>query len=94
MKQQPRYAFSTVTGESYAIQRPCCHPVNECSVRSTVIKHTAEHVAFWPQPVGSLPLAQNAWHCTSIAVEPGKDWLYYRHFPHAFAVTPGSHNLR
>ena len=40
----------------------------ECRVRSTVIKHTAGHVAFWPQPVGSLPLAQNAWHCTSIYV--------------------------
>ena len=38
----------------------------ECRVRSTVIKHTAEHVTFWPQPVGSLPLAQNAWHCTSV----------------------------
>ena len=51
-------------GESYAIQRPCCPPVNECRVRSTVIIHTARHAAFWPQPVGSLPLAQNAWHCT------------------------------
>ena len=53
--------------QSYAIQRPCCPPVQfiECRVQSPVIKHTAGRVAFWPQPVGSLPLAQNAWHCTS-----------------------------
>ena len=56
-------------GESYAIQRPCCPPVNSLLSAVfdlyTVIKHTAGHVAFWQQPVGSLPLAQNAWHCTS-----------------------------
>ena len=46
---------------------PSCKQFIECRVRSTVIKHTAGHVAFWPQPVGSLPLAQNAWHCTSWA---------------------------
>ena len=28
-------------------------------------KHTAGHVASRPQPVGSLPLAKNAKHCTS-----------------------------
>ena len=44
---------------------PSCQQFIEYPVRSTVIKHTAGHVAFWPQPVGSLPLAQNAWHCTS-----------------------------
>ena len=35
----------------------------ECRVQSTVIKRTE---GSGPQPVGSLPLAQNAWHCTSI----------------------------
>ena len=44
---------------------PSCQQFIEYRVRCTVIKHTAGHVAFWQQPVGSLPLAQNAWHCTS-----------------------------
>ena len=44
---------------------PSCKQFSECHVQSTVIKHTVESVAFLPQPVGSLPLAQNAWHCTS-----------------------------
>ena len=68
MKQQP-LLLCVFYGESYAIQRPSCKQFIECRVRSTVIKHTAGHVAFWPQPVGSLPLAQNAWHCTSIIQE-------------------------
>ena len=45
---------------------PSCQQFIECRVQSPVIKHTAGRVAFWPQPVGSLPFAQNAWHCTSI----------------------------
>ena len=49
----------------YAAVLPSCKQFIECRVRSTAIKHTSGHVAFWPQPVGSLPLAQNAWHCTS-----------------------------
>ena len=69
MKQQHAMRFY---GESYAIATtavlPSCQQFIECRVRSTVIKHTARHVAFWPQPVGSLPLAQNAWHCTSIHI--------------------------
>ena len=43
---------------------PSCQQFIESRVRS--IKHTAGYVAFLPQPVGSLPLAQNAWHCTSM----------------------------
>ena len=43
-----------------------CKQFIECRVQSTVIKHTAGRVEFWPQPVGSLPLAQNAWHCTKV----------------------------
>ena len=65
-------------GKSYthiAIQWPClpsCKQFIECamfaSLQSTVIKHTTRYmyVVSWPQPVGSLLLAQNAWHCTSI----------------------------
>ena len=49
----------------YAAVLPSCKQFIECRVPSTAIKHTSGHVAFWPQPVGSLPLAQNAWHCTS-----------------------------
>ena len=60
MKQQPRYAFSTVV--RYTAVLPSCKQFIECRVRSTAIKHTSGHVVFWPQPVGSLPLAQNAWH--------------------------------
>ena len=70
MKQQPRYVFSTVkcTHIYIAIQRACFSPVHSllnvpCSlmyVLDTVIKHITGHVASRPQPVGSLPLAQNA----------------------------------
>ena len=61
-----RYAFLRWIVHYTTAVLPSCQHFIECRVRSTVIKHTAGHVAFGPQPVGSLPLAQNAWHCTSI----------------------------
>ena len=47
---------------------PSCKQCVEWRVQSPVIKHTAGRVAFLPQPVGLLPLAQNAWHCTSSTI--------------------------
>ena len=60
-----RYAFLQWIVRYTTAVLPSCQQFIEYRVRCTVIKHTAGHVAFWPQPVGSLPLAQNAWHCTS-----------------------------
>ena len=57
--------FLQSIGRYTAVLPASCKQFIECRVRSTAIKHTSGHVAFWPQPVGSLPLAQNAWHCTS-----------------------------
>ena len=62
MKHVMRFLQSIVR---YTAVLPSCKQFIECRVRSTAIKHTSGYVAFWPQPVGSLPLAQNAWHCTS-----------------------------
>ena len=86
MKQQHAMRFY---GESYAIATtavlPSCQQFIECRVRSTVIKHTARHVAFWPQPVGSLPLAQNACSYIQVCGGPG-EFLFGRTsatIPHA-----------
>ena len=44
MKQQPRYAFSTVNRTIGRVA--LCKQFIECRVRSTAIKHTSGHVAF------------------------------------------------